>query len=92
MGIEQGIISLGRKLKGYNDAAYDLWTWLPSYRKAKKCLGDYACNIRPGHAEVMREACDFISDACDPSKERLESHYLYQCPCEGDCPKVAKED
>lgn len=92
MNLEEEIISLGRTLEDYNNASYDLWTWLPSYRKAKECLGDYASNIRPGHAEIMREACSFIADACAPSEERLNSHYLYQCPCEGDCPREPLED
>jgi hypothetical protein len=87
MSFESELTNFVHQVEKSNDAAYDLWTWLPSYRKAKKCLGDYSCNVRPTNSEVMKEACDFIADNCNPDAERLNSHYLYQCPCNGDCPK-----
>lgn len=88
MSFESELIDYAHNLEKSRDAASDLWTWLPSYRKAKKCLGDYVCNVRPNTADIMREACDFIADACNPDSERLGSHYLYECPCYGDCPKA----
>lgn len=88
MSFESELIEFAHKLEKSKDAASDLWTWLPSYRKAKKCLGDYAINIQPSNADIMKEACDFIADACNPDAERLASHYLYECPCDGDCLKV----
>ena len=92
MELEYEIIKLGRILSDCNDAGSDLWSWLPSYRKAKKCLGGYASNVRPCNADVMREACSFIADACNPSEEHMNSYYLYQCPCGGDCPRVPTDD
>lgn len=88
MSFESELLSFAHKIEKSNDAANDLWTWLPSYRKAKKCLGDYVCEVRPNNTEIMKEACDFIADSCNPDAERLESHYLYQCSCDGHCPKA----
>jgi hypothetical protein len=91
MSFESELLSFAHNIEKSNEAAYDLWTWLPSYRKAKNCLGDYACNVRPNTADIMREACDFIADACNPDAERLATHYLYECSCCGDCPNQASE-
>jgi hypothetical protein len=88
MTLETDLCDFVHQLKNTRDSASDLWTWLPSKRKAEQCLGDYYCNVRPSNSDIMKEACDYIADKCDPSKERLDSHYLYQCPCNGDCPKA----
>lgn len=90
MSFETELSNFVHTLERSNDAAHDLWTWLPSYRKAKKCMGDYAANVKPNNAEIMKEACDFISDGCNPNEDRLTTHDLYQCPCYGDCPKVGQ--
>lgn len=71
------------------DASFDLWTWLPSYKKAQECLGDYAANVRPTPEWVMREACEYLAERCNPSKDKLSDPWgPYGCPCQGDCPKA----
>lgn len=41
------IIRLGREMSEERDAAFDLWSWLPSKKVAEKHHGDYACNFTP---------------------------------------------
>lgn len=71
-----------------NEAASDLWTWLPSHKQAEACLGDYAFNVQPGADWIMREACSFIAHKCSPTDEQLTQEPYYQCPCDGMCPKA----
>jgi hypothetical protein len=59
MGARELIISLAAELSTQNDVAHDLWTWLPSHMAATK-RGDVDL-FKPGVADVMREATDFIS-------------------------------
>jgi hypothetical protein len=59
------IISLGAELSDQENVAHDLWTWLPSYKVAKELRGDYACEYRPGVADVMRDAMALISTLQD---------------------------
>lgn len=54
------IISLGNALSQERDAAFDLWTWLPSYAVATAAHGDHAGNHFPGVEHVLREAAVFI--------------------------------
>lgn len=70
------------------DAAFDLWTWLPSYKQAEACLGDYASEVEPGADWIMKEACSFIAHGCSPTEEQLAQDPCYCCPCEGMCPKT----
>jgi hypothetical protein len=74
------------QLEGTEDAASDLWTWLPSYKKAQDCLGDYAHNVKPLVKDIILEANHFISHKCGPTEEQLKD-WQYVCPCQGDCPK-----
>lgn len=69
------------------DRAFDLWTWLPSSKKAQKCLGDYYSEMMPDMAEIMEEATLFIASKCNPEPYELEENTIYQCPCDGNCPK-----
>lgn len=88
MNLESEIVSFAHKLERRQDAAYDLWTWLPSYKKAQACLGDYAVNVRPDMALIMQEALQFIADKCSPCQEDLDNpEFIYSCPCYGICPK-----
>lgn len=81
-----------KEVEDAEDASFDLWTWLPSYRKAKGCLGDYAANVRPSPKDVMKEACQYLADRCNPSQADLDDAMgLYGCPCQGDCPKAPQD-
>lgn len=79
------LISLGRELGETKNAAYDLWTWLPSHKRAVAAHGDYADNYTPSIHDVVREATEFISHDCRPSAEQqTEAGDLYRCPCGDD--------
>lgn len=92
MSFEGEIMRFAHRLEQNDNAAFDLWTWLPSCKKAEKCLGDYYSEIRPPQYDIMREATQFILDKCAPDEEKLNTHYEYQCPCNGECPKRQNED
>lgn len=47
---------IARRISEEHDAAFSLWSWLPSYAVAKKEYGDYAAEFMPPITEVMREA------------------------------------
>jgi hypothetical protein len=55
------LIALGETLARERDAAFYLWTWLPSRAAAERAHGDYASEHRPGNADIMREAAPWPS-------------------------------
>jgi hypothetical protein len=55
------LIRLGEQLAAENNAAHDLWTWLPSYKVAQRHHGNYASNHCPSNEDVMTEATLYIS-------------------------------
>jgi len=84
MDLKEQIVLLGHKIEEENDAANDLWSWLPSHREAVKFHGDYAHEHRPSNADVMKEAAivfgklkhnELIIDG-DPTEP------FFQCPCQ----------
>lgn len=76
------IIQLGEQLSRENDAAHDLWSWLPSHRAARAGHGDYAIEFRPSVRDIMVEAATFIGHGLNPTaEERAEAGDLYKCPC-----------
>lgn len=82
MSVRGWIISLAHELSEENNAAFDLWTWLPSYREALKHHGDYASEFTPSPTDVMREATMYIShDSCPTEEQRKEAQGYYDCPC-----------
>lgn len=88
MSAKFDFISLGEQLSREENAAYDLWTWLPSYREAKKYHGDYADEQRPSTDWVMREASSYFADL---KYGRLKS--VYKCPCDNEFhPDINTED
>ena len=50
------IRSLAREFDAEDNAAADLWTWLPSHASAVKHWGDYASEFRPSLSDLMAEA------------------------------------
>lgn len=52
---------LAHRMDEEDDAASDLWSWLPSHDEAKKHHGDYWQSVRPDCATVMREAAKFLA-------------------------------
>lgn len=63
------------------NAAFNLWTWLPSYREAQKNHGNYADQFRPTISDIMIEASIFISLKCEPTPEGLVRNEHFHCPC-----------
>lgn len=76
------IISLGHELSEQQNKAFDLWTWLPSYKAAQAAHGDYASNFTPSVSDVLTEATMFISHGLSPTEEqRAAAGDFYKCPC-----------
>ncbi len=82
MGLRDDIQRMAHEFSREDNASYNLWTWLPSHAAAQKAHGDHAGNFRPAIADVMSEACEFISHRLHPTaEERSEAGELYECPC-----------
>lgn len=69
------------------NAAFDLWTWLPSYHFARREHGDYAADVaQPTFADLMKEATMVLSYAAgyDKDFDGDEAKEWFGCSCE-DC-------
>lgn len=80
------IQELGREFDSEDNNAFDLWTWLPSYKEAQKYHGDYACEQQPSMADLMHEATLYIGRLNDMLKNKNgpltdEETNFYSCPC-----------
>jgi hypothetical protein len=81
------LIRLGEQLAAENNAAADLWTWLPSHAVAVERHGDYASSHCPGIRDVMLEAAMYLAHLKHP-KAPLgpeEKEWFARCPCDEDC-------
>ena len=89
--IKDEIIRLGRQLGQENEAAFNLWTWLPTHGIAKVFHGDYATEFTPSNEDVMKEACMVMSELCGYDHNRRErADWLETCPCDDpECPGVS---
>lgn len=54
------IIALGKQMSEEQDAAYNLWTWLPSHQVTEKHHGDYVDTFCPSVKDVMVEAAMYL--------------------------------
>lgn len=70
MNIRDEIIRLGEMLSKEQNATYDLWTWLPSYKELDY-NGDVFSEETPSVEEIIREACDYICWLHDPNTPSL---------------------
>jgi len=76
------IIELGHQLAEEQNAAADLWTWLPSHRRAQAGHGDQAHEHRPSVCDVIIEASTFLSHRMKPTvAQAMEAGEIYQCTC-----------
>lgn len=80
------IMALGRKLEAEEDAGFDLWTWLPSYKAAKANHGDYASEFRPSTENLLKEAAMYLAFLNGHDKENEQNAGWFECPC-GECEK-----
>lgn len=82
-GLAHEIIELGQQLSAENEAAHDLWTWLPSYRIAQKHHRDYASEHRPSNRDVMVEAAMWLANMSQAATTMTpeEEEWFKRCPC-----------
>lgn len=66
--LKQDLISLGEQLAEENNAAHDLWTWLPSHKVTEKHHGDYASEHCPSNRDVMVEAAMYLAHLKRPDE------------------------
>ena len=59
--MRQDLLNFARQLAEEDDAAHDLWTWLPTHAVAEKRPGDYASSFQPSNRDVMREASMYLA-------------------------------
>jgi hypothetical protein len=78
MGLKSEIMNLSRQLEEEENAASDLWSWLPSHKAAQACHGDYAHEFCPDNADVMREAAEYFAFLRGYEKARG----CFECPCQ----------
>lgn len=72
------MIRLGDHLDKNRNSAFDLWTWLPSFKEAQKYHGDYASEHMPAEYDIMYEACRYIGDLRQGYPTKSD---WYDCPC-----------
>lgn len=78
------MISLGKQLEEQQNAAHDLWSWLPSYKVAEQHHGDYASNFQPSVKDVLTEAALYVAcvkDGTQRDYNQEERDWFTRCPC-----------
>lgn len=80
---KQALIQLGQQLEAENNAAHDLWTWLPSHKIAQKHHADYTSKHCPSNGNVMKEASMYLANAsrADTTMTAEEEEWFTRCPC-----------
>jgi hypothetical protein len=83
MNLRNEIQIFAKELEEQNNAAMDLWSWLPSHREAKKYHGDYHFEFQPSIVDVMKEASTVLAKIqYDESIiDGDDGEPLFQCPC-----------
>ena len=76
------IQELARQLEAEDNAAFDLWSWLPSHKAAEKAHGDYASEHTPDPADVMKEAAIYIAFLRGREIGQAEVEQWFGCPCQ----------
>jgi hypothetical protein len=77
------LIRLGEQLAKENNAAHDLWSWLPSHAIAVKHHRDYAAEHCPSNGDVMKEAAMYLGHLKHPEVALTleEQVWFTRCPC-----------
>lgn len=77
------LIDLGRQLSEEQDAAFQLWTWLPSHKVAEKNHNDYASEFTPNPKDVMTEAAMYFGHLKHPEIPLTpeEKDWFERCSC-----------
>jgi hypothetical protein len=84
MSLKHEICKFAREIEAQDNAAFDLWTWMPSYKAAQKAHGDYASEHQPSHADLMKETAMFLSELRGHEHTDAECEEWFGCPC-GEC-------
>jgi hypothetical protein len=82
----QMMISLGAELDEQQNAASDLWSWLPSHEATKKHHEDYVDNFTPAVKDIIVEASMYFAYLRDVAKEKREytaeeRDWFTKCAC-----------
>ncbi|KOE92632.1 hypothetical protein ACS91_02020 [Vibrio parahaemolyticus] len=73
---------LAKDFDRQENAGYDLWTHLPSYKAAVAAHGDYAVEYKPSIADIMIEPAMFLSDKMEVVPDMIpDKAEWYSCPC-----------
>lgn len=70
------LTSLTREFDAEDNAAFDLWTWLPSYKAAQQHHEDHAGDFKPSNADVMIEAAQHFA-----AIKNVNNTTACPCPC-----------
>ncbi len=83
MKLKLNLIQLGEELAAENNAAADLWSWLPSHAIAEKHHSDYASAYCPSNRDVMTEAAMYLAHLKRPKAPLTpeELDWFTRCPC-----------
>jgi hypothetical protein len=87
MSLKDDIQRFAHELEAADNAASDLWTWLPSYKAAERAHGDYASEYQPDHATVMKEAAMLFAELKGFDHSDAEIEEWFGCPCQ-ECEEV----
>lgn len=83
MTLRSEIRELARRFDDEDNAAFDLWSWLPTHRRAQKDHGDYAHEYRPPLSIIMEEAAAVFAALRDgPLTPEAEARILEEFPCQ----------
>lgn len=81
MSLRSDIQSLANEFDAEDNAAVDLWSWLPSRKIAEKYHGDCADNVRPSIESLMTEATIVLAEKAGyPPSEETRREWS-ECPC-----------
>lgn len=83
LDLKRDLIRLGEQLAEENNAAADLWSWLPSHEIAEKHHGDYASEHCPSNRDVLMEAAMYLARLKRPEAPLSleEQRWFTSCPC-----------
>ena len=76
------IQSLAQQFDAEDNAAHDLWGWLPSHAAAERHLGDYADNVQPGIEEIMTETMLLLANLHGHHHKKAEIIDWFYCCCD----------
>lgn len=82
LNLRSQLSEFARQLEEEDNAAFDLWSWLPSHKAAKAAHGDYAAEYTPSAADVMKEAAIYLAALRGSSPAPAEVEQWFGCPCQ----------